>query len=190
LKAAVEHFSINLENLIVLDIGASTGGFSDYCLRQGCAKLYAVDVGSKQLAGELLNDPQIIVKEKTDIRTISKGDIEAVDFICCDVSFISLSLLLPKLRELSSDDCAIICLFKPQFEVGPQLVGKKGIVKNLKAVKNRLNLFVREAESHGLYLQGLLKSPILGKSGNQEYLLYFQKTVARNYNYSLAIDSL
>jgi len=180
LKAAIEHFKIALLDKVVLDIGSSTGGFTDFCLRSGCKKVYAVDVGTKQLLARLKENPKVIVKENTDIRNIDKKDIEEIDFICCDVSFISLRLIMAKISELSNNDCAIICLFKPQYEVGLKLLSKKGIVKDKTAVKKCLTEFLTDLKGHNLVFLDVIKSPILGKDGNQEYLLYLKQASANH----------
>ena len=176
LKKALEAFNIDLNDKTVLDIGASTGGFTQICLEAGCALIYAVDVGKNQLALKLRNNPLVIVKENTDIRTINKQELVKLDFICCDVSFISALLILPKISELAKAGCDIIILFKPQFEVGPSYLNKQGVVKDKTRTAQCLTEFINQLPHYDLKFNGQITSPILGKSGNEEYLLYLQKT--------------
>ena len=175
LKAAIDYFKIDLKDKTVMDIGSSTGGFTQYCLLSACQKVVAIDVGKDQLDPQLRHDQRIILKENTDIRDIDKKELPCIDFICCDVSFISLRLVLPKISEIASGGCDIICLFKPQFEVGAKNLNKTGVVKDQTLAKKVLKELAENLNDYGLALKGALASPILGKSGNQEYLLWLKK---------------
>ena len=173
LAAALEHFQICVAGQVVLDVGASTGGFTDCLLQRGALRVYAVDVGYGQLAWSLRQDPRVILLERTNIRYLPRQAIpEPIDLATIDVSFISLTLVFPKVREFVRPAGAILALVKPQFEVGRHQVGKGGVVRaatlQLQVVEN-LKAF---AASLGLEVLGHLPSPILGPKGNQEYLLY------------------
>ncbi|MDD3580238.1 MAG: TlyA family RNA methyltransferase [Desulfobacca sp.] len=173
LAAALEHFQINVAGQVILDVGASTGGFTDCVLQRGAKRVYAVDVGYGQLAWSLRQDARVVILERTNIRYLPREAIpEPIDLATIDVSFISLTLVLPKVREFVRPGGAILALVKPQFEVGRHQVGKGGVVRD-----PRLQLQVVEdlkalATSLGLEVFGHLPSPILGPKGNQEYLLY------------------
>ncbi len=176
LEKAMESFSLDLEGIVAIDIGASTGGFTDCMLRGGAKKVYAVDVGYGQLDWKLRNDPRVIVKERTNIRYVTKGDIgEMVDFISIDVSFISLKLVLPVAKELLSDNGKMVALIKPQFEAGRDKVGKKGIVRDKTTHKEVIKSIVEFCDSIGLKLINLDYSPITGAAGNIEFLSYITK---------------
>ena len=175
LKKAIDMFGINMTGEVAMDIGASTGGFTDCMLKNGVSMVYAVDVGSDQLDPELQKDARVISMENTDIRRVQKYDFLDVTFISVDVSFISLALIIPKISELLSQEGRAVCLVKPQFEAGRRNVGKNGLVKkksvHVSVIKNILNLCTQ----HGLYACELTFSPIKGGSGNIEYLLYIKK---------------
>ncbi len=170
LQAALEAFGIDLTGKTCLDVGASTGGFTQVMLRAGATKVYAVDVGAGQLASELRADPRVVNLEKTDIR-LCNGDLWAPmpEFCSIDVSFISLSLVLPAAIRCSKGD--IVALVKPQFEAGRSAVGKKGIVKNPKDHVRVLEHFCALVPTLGMTLKGLIPSPIRGGEGNVEYLM-------------------
>lgn len=176
LKAALEYFNINLEGLVAMDVGCSTGGFTDCMLQRGARKVYCIDVGYGQLAWSLRNDPRVMLMERTNIRHLEKGRIpDAVDVVTVDVSFISLKKVIPKVLEFISENGNILALVKPQFEVGKGEVGKGGIVrdegKRLLSVKG-----VREfAENEGLRTEGVFESPVAGQKGNREYFLHMRK---------------
>ncbi len=176
LERGLEEFNIRLEGKIAIDVGASTGGFTDCLLKKGISKVYAVDVGYGQLAWELRNDPRVIVIERKNIRHITTSDIgERVDLAVIDVSFISLKLVLPVVKDLLKRDGEIIALIKPQFEVGKGEVGKGGVVRDTKKhreVVSGISLFAKEI---GFTISGLTKSPILGPKGNVEFLIYLGK---------------
>lgn len=173
LAAALEHFQIEVAGLVGLDVGASTGGFTDCLLQHGAARVYGVDVGYGQLAWRLRQDPRVVVLERTNIRYLSREAIpEDIDLAVVDVSFISLKLVLPQVRLFLRPGGAILALVKPQFEVGKGQVGKGGVVRDrqlqLQAVAEVQDL----AQNLGLTAVGVIPSPILGPKGNQEYLLY------------------
>lgn len=172
LEKIISGYGINLTDRICMDIGASTGGFTDCMLQNGASKVYAVDVGSGQLAQKLVMDGRVINMEKTDIRKLSSSDFDMLpDFISIDVSFISLKLVLPKAFELLAENGRIAALIKPQFEAGKQNVGKNGIVKSKAvhaAVLSDICGFIRGG---GLGIEALCYSPVTGSKGNIEYLV-------------------
>ena len=173
LEAALREFKITVTGRTAIDVGASTGGFTDCLLQHGCRKVYAVDVGYGQLAWKLRQDPRVISIERTNIREINPALIpELLDISVIDASFISLEKIIPSVLKLLARDGEIIALIKPQFEVGKGQVGKGGIVRNetaRKAVVERIVEFVHEL---GLEVKGVMPSPITGQDGNVEYLLH------------------
>ena len=176
LEKAMTSFPIELEGKVCMDVGASTGGFTDCMLQNGAVKVYSVDVGHGQLAWSLRNDPRVVCMEKTNIRYVTPKDIEeAVAFASVDVSFISLSKVLPPLRELMTDAAECVCLIKPQFEAGREKVGKKGVVRekstHIEVIENVLQFTL----GFGFEVLGLDFSPIKGPEGNIEYLMYIKK---------------
>lgn len=177
LEKALQVFNLDLKGKTVLDIGASTGGFTDCALQNGASSVVAVDVGYGQLAWKLRNDPRVKVIERTNIRYFTSEQLgEPVDFITCDVSFISLLLVLPVMPPLLKNGGEAVLLIKPQFEAGKERVGKKGVVKD-PAVHHEVIIKVLNAASgYGFSAQGLEYSPITGPEGNIEYLLYLHFT--------------
>lgn len=175
LAAALDHFHLEVNGLVALDVGISTGGFTDCLLQRGVARVYGVDVGYGQLAWQLRQDPRVILLERTNIRYLAPAAIpEKVDLAVVDVSFISLKLVLPQVLQFLRPDSALIALIKPQFEVGKGQVGKGGVVRQeerRQQVVADIQLF---CQSLGLKVHGVLPSPILGPKGNQEYLIYCQ----------------
>lgn len=172
LQAALDTFAIDLSGRVCLDIGASTGGFTEVMLRRGAKYVYAVDVGSGQLAQRLRADARVCNMEKTDVRTLTPGVLPLTpDFCSIDVSFISLSLVLPCLKNLNNGQ--FIALIKPQFEAGRADVGKNGIVKSPAAHERVLKNFCALLASLGLSLAALIVSPVRGGDGNIEYLASF-----------------
>lgn len=176
LEKAMSSFGISLNNKICMDIGASTGGFTDCMLQNGAEKVYSVDVGYGQLAWKLRQDERVINMERTNIRYLTEEHLsDRPSFFSVDVSFISLKLVLPVAYKLTSDDCQGVCLIKPQFEAGREKVGKKGVVRDkavhFEVIKNVLE-FTRET---GFVVCGLDYSPIKGPEGNIEYLMYISK---------------
>jgi 23S rRNA (cytidine1920-2'-O)/16S rRNA (cytidine1409-2'-O)-methyltransferase len=173
LAAALEHFQIEVTGLIALDVGASTGGFTDCLLQHGAARVYDVDVGYGQLAWRLRQDPRVIILERTNIRYLPREAIpEDIDLAVVDVSFISLKLVLPQVSLFLRPGGAILALVKPQFEVGKGQVGKGGVVRDPQLQLEAVAEIQGFAQSLGLTAVGVIPSPILGPKGNQEYLLY------------------
>lgn len=171
LEKAVSLWPINLKDKVCADIGASTGGFTDCMLQNGARLVYAVDVGYNQLDWKLRTHPQVVCMERTNARYLTKEHIpEPLDFFSVDVSFISLSLILPALRPLMKEDGQAVCLVKPQFEAGKEKVGKKGVVRDKKVHLEVLEHFFDHAEAAGFTVLGITWSPIRGPEGNIEYL--------------------
>ena len=173
LEGALEHFQIDVSGRIALDIGASTGGFTDCLLQRGARKVYAIDVGTNQLHWKIRNDPRVIAREKLNARTLTaKAVPERCEFFCCDVSFISATLILPVVAPLITDSGEGVVLAKPQFEVGKGQVGKGGIVRDPQlhqAVVEKVRTALIEA---GFGKVESMESPILGAGGNREFLLH------------------
>mgnify|MGYP004588074897 CR=1 FL=1 len=176
LKKAVSVFPITLKDKICMDIGASTGGFSDCMLQNGAKKVYCVDVGYGQLAWKIRSDPRVVNLERTNIRYVTDEQVpDKIDFASVDVSFISLELVLPVAYNLLSDDGETVCLIKPQFEAGRENVGKKGVVRDINVHKNVINKIYLFAKQLGFAVCGLDFSPIKGPEGNIEYLIYLKR---------------
>ncbi|MBQ7583594.1 MAG: TlyA family RNA methyltransferase [Lachnospiraceae bacterium] len=176
LEKAVECFSLDLTGLICMDIGASTGGFTDCMLQNGAARVYAIDVGYGQLDWSLRNDERVRCMERTNFRYLTKGDIpDTPEFATVDVSFISLSRILPAASGILSDTGRMVCLIKPQFEAGRGLVGKKGVVRDPSVHEDVILSCMGYAEHNGFFVSGLDHSPIKGPEGNIEYLMYITK---------------
>lgn len=176
LEAAINHFNLDLKDKIAMDVGVSTGGFTDCMLQKGAKKIYCIDVGYGQIAWSLRNDPRIILYERTNIRYLEKEKIpDAIDIATVDVSFISLTKVVPKVVEFLKESGEILMLVKPQFEVGKGKVGKGGIVRDeeqrIKAVES-VKTMLRES---GLNTIGTFQSPIPGQKGNVEYFLYMKR---------------
>ncbi len=175
LEKSIKIWGLELAGLICMDIGSSTGGFTDCMLKSGASKVYALDVGTNQLAYSLRTDDRVIVMEQTNIRDIDTSTFERLDFISIDVSFISLKLVLPKAAELLRPNGKIVALIKPQFEAGREKVGKGGIVKDRNVHEEVIKNVLSYSESSGLYPEGLNYSPITGAKGNIEYLILLGK---------------
>lgn len=176
LEKAIELYHINLENAIMVDIGASTGGFTDCALQNGATKVFAIDVGYNQLAWKLRQDSRVINMEKQNIRTVTPIQLgELADFISIDVAFISLDKVLPVATTLLKASGSLVALIKPQFEAGRENVGKGGIVKDPAIHKAVLHRILQVALDCGFYIHGLTFSPIKGMEGNIEFLGYFKK---------------
>lgn len=172
LEKAINFFNLSLKDKVGMDIGSSTGGFTDCMLKNGATKVFAIDVGYGQLDWKLRNDPKVIVMERTNIRNVKPEDInETIDFTSIDVSFISLRLVLPVAKTLLAEDGEVLALIKPQFEAGRDKVGKKGIIKDknthFEVIKN-ISGFCTEL---GFGIEGLTYSPITGATGNIEFLI-------------------
>lgn len=179
LEKALELYGFSLENATAVDIGASTGGFTDCMLQKGAKKVFAIDVGYGQLDWKLRNDPRVVNMEKTNVRYLDTDTVDSdVDFISIDVSFISLKLIFPVAAKLLADDGSLVCLVKPQFEAGRSQVGKKGIVRDASVHKEVIENVIGYGKDNGLYSHGLTYSPVTGTKGNIEYLLYMKKTPA------------
>ncbi|MFZ6050533.1 TlyA family RNA methyltransferase [Halocola ammonii] len=170
LEAALDHWQIDPFGLTCLDVGASTGGFTELLLDRGAKKVYAVDTGSEQLAPELRNDPRVASFENTDIRNLSHEDFTSIDLIVIDVSFISLELIFPALVSFCNNHPKIIALIKPQFEVGRENVGKRGVVRDEGLRHLAVEKVKKMAEGHGWQWVDSIKSPITGGEGNVEFL--------------------
>ena len=191
LEKAVEVFALDLSGMTCLDVGSSTGGFTDCMLQNGAAHVFAIDVGRGQLDWKLRNDPRVTCMEKTNIRYVVPEDIGVpADFSSIDVSFISLVKVLGPVKELLRDEGRIVCLIKPQFEAGREKVGKHGVVRDENVHREVIQKVKDYAESIGLVPIGLDYSPIKGPEGNIEYLLYLYKGDAGNVKAgSLDIDA-
>lgn len=177
LEKAMNHFDISLENKICMDIGASTGGFTDCMLQNGAIKVYSVDVGHGQLAWKLRNDERVVCMEKTNFRYMVRDDIQDdLDFASVDVSFISLTKILGPAYQLLKPKAHMVCLIKPQFEAGKEKVGKKGVVREPAVHKEVIESVMDFAVSIGFEIKNLEFSPIRGPEGNIEYLLHIYKT--------------
>ena len=171
LEKAIKEFGVSCEGKVCLDIGASTGGFTDCMLQNGAVKVFAIDVGHGQLDWKLRNDERVVCMEKTNIRYVKPEDLgELASLVSIDVSFISLQLVLPVVKTLIKDDCQVVCLIKPQFEAGRDQVGKKGVVRDKKVHVEVIEKTLSFAYSIGFELKGLTFSPIKGPEGNIEYL--------------------
>lgn len=178
LEKAVLSFALELEGKICLDIGASTGGFTDCMLQNGASKVYAVDVGHGQLDWKLRNDERVVCMEKTNFRYMEPEDIpDRPDFASVDVSFISLAKILLPARNLLADEGEIVCLIKPQFEAGRDKVGKKGVVREPEIHEEVIEKIVDFAALSGFSVLSLDYSPIRGPEGNIEYLLHIRKSM-------------
>lgn len=180
LEKAMNNFGVTLEGKVCMDVGASTGGFTDCMLQNGAVKVYSVDVGHGQLAWKLRNDERVVCMEKTNIRYVTPDDIDdVIEFASIDVSFISLTKVLPAVRELMTPGGEIVCLIKPQFEAGCEKVGKKGVVRELSTHIEVVQMIVDYARANGFRTLHLSYSPIKGPEGNIEYLLHITKDESR-----------
>jgi 23S rRNA (cytidine1920-2'-O)/16S rRNA (cytidine1409-2'-O)-methyltransferase len=176
LAYAINTFSIDVTGKVAIDVGASTGGFTDCLLQNGAARVYAIDVGYGQLADSIRQDARVVVLDRQNIRTLKEGVIsEKADFITIDVSFISLDKVIPAALSLLFERGEIIALVKPQFEVGKGEVGAGGIVRDALKHQSVLDKIFKQADKFGLCVKGSCPSPITGKKGNQEFLVYFKK---------------
>lgn len=176
LEKAMALWPVHLEDAVCIDIGASTGGFTDCMLQNGAAKVYAVDVGYGQLAWKLRSDPRVVCLERTNARYLSHEQIpEEPDFSSVDVSFISLKLILPAIAGVLRDGGQVVCLIKPQFEAGKEKVGKKGVVRDPAVHREVLEHFLEHAKENNFTVIDITYSPIRGPEGNIEYLGFLQK---------------
>ncbi len=175
LDKALKVFPVDPEGLSCIDCGASTGGFTDVLLQHGAAKVYAVDVGYGQLAWKLRNDPRVVNLERCNLRYVTKEQIpEILDLAVMDVSFISVRLVIPAVKELLKEGAALICLIKPQFEAGRDEVGKKGVVRDSAVHQSVIETVLAFARESGWTVMGLDYSPIRGPEGNIEYICYLK----------------
>lgn len=177
LEKAMANFDVTVDGKVCMDIGASTGGFTDCMLQNGAVKVYSVDVGHGQLAWKLRQDDRVVCMEKTNIRYVTPDDIEdKIEFFSVDVSFISLTKVLGPVRELLNEKGEGVCLIKPQFEAGREKVGKKGVVRDKKVHLEVVNMIVDYCIANGFKVMNLEFSPIKGPEGNIEYLVHIVKT--------------
>lgn len=189
LEKAMEVFDICLNDDICMDIGASTGGFTDCMLQNGAKKVYSIDVGYGQLAWKLRNDDRVVNLERTNMRYVTKNEVpDAIDFFSVDVSFISLKLILPVARELLKDDSCAVCLIKPQFEAGKENVGKNGVVRDINVHKDVISTITDFCLENGFSVLGLDFSPVKGPMGNIEYLIYIRKSEKPELNKDIDIN--
>ena len=176
LEKAMENFDVTIEGKVCMDVGSSTGGFTDCMLQNGAVKVYSVDVGHGQLAWKLRNDERVVCMEKTNIRYVTPEDVaDKIDFSSIDVSFISLTKVLLPVKNLLTDDGQIVCLIKPQFEAGREKVGKHGVVRDKAVHEEVIQMVIDYAISIGFEILNLEFSPVKGPEGNIEYLLHLQK---------------
>lgn len=181
LEKAMKQFDLQLQGLVCMDIGSSTGGFTDCMLQNGATKVYAVDVGHGQLAWKLRNDERVVCMERTNFRYMVREDIQDdLDFASVDVSFISLTKILPTARKLLKSGAQMVCLIKPQFEAGREKVGKKGVVRDPLVHKEVIEKIISFAHETGFQILHLEYSPIKGPEGNIEYLLHIRKAEQEN----------
>jgi 23S rRNA (cytidine1920-2'-O)/16S rRNA (cytidine1409-2'-O)-methyltransferase len=176
LAHALDHFAIDVTGLVALDIGASTGGFTDVLLTRGAAKVHAVDVGRGQLAWKLRQDPRVVVHEGLNARYLTVADIpEPIDIITCDASFIGLATVLPAALALAKPRAQLVTLIKPQFEAGPDAVGKGGVIRDPEIHRAVCAAAASWIAGQGWSVVGIAESPITGPAGNKEFLLYARR---------------
>ena len=177
LEKAINEFGVQLEGKICLDIGASTGGFTDCMLQNGASKVYAIDVGYGQFAWKLRNDERVVCLEKTNVRYVTHEQVpDEGDFASIDVSFISLTKVLPAVLGVLGANGQLVCLIKPQFEAGREKVGKKGVVRDINVHREVIEMIVNYVRAQNLGILALDFSPIKGPEGNIEYLIYLDKS--------------
>lgn len=186
LLKAISEFHLDFKNRLVLDIGASTGGFTQVALQHGAKQVYAVDVGNKQLAPKIAENSRVIIKENYNFRYAQSSDfpLEKFDLIQCDVSFISLRLIIPPAAKLLKHNGQAVFLIKPQFEAGKSYLNKKGVVKDRKVHLMVLKKIINYLKDNNLALAGLTYSPIKGQEGNQEFLALVEKNLDQDLNFS------
>lgn len=186
LEYALKKFCVDVNGMVAIDVGASTGGFTDCLLQNGAMKVFAVDSGEAQLDSSLIVDPRVVNMEKYNARNMKKDDFnEKIDIAVMDVSFISQTLIIPSLSEILEDGAWFISLIKPQFEVGRSAVGKKGIVKNPKDRINAVKSVIGFAENFGFGCLGISESAITGGDGNIEYVAAFRKGIKNKISIDL-----
>ncbi|MGL4991363.1 MAG: TlyA family RNA methyltransferase [Sarcina sp.] len=188
LEKAIKSFGINLENTVCLDIGASTGGFTDCMLQNGAKKVYSIDVGYGQFAWKLRVDERVVCLERTNVRYATKEQVpDECDFASIDVSFISLTTIMPAVCNLLKNDGEIMALIKPQFEAGKGKVGKKGVVREPEIHKEVIEKIVNYALEKNLKILNIDFSPIKGPEGNREYLIYLKKSNEKQEDFDFSI---
>jgi len=176
LAHALDHFAIDVTGVTALDIGASTGGFTDVLLARGAARVYAVDVGHGQLAWKLRQDPRVALRERVNARHLTAADVpEPPDIVVCDASFIGLETVLPAALALAKPQARLVALIKPQFEVGPDKVGKGGVVRDAALHREVCARIARWLGGEGWTVEGIVPSPITGPEGNVEFLIYARR---------------
>ena len=180
LKAAIDNFYLDFNGKTIVDIGSSTGGFTDCSLKHGAMLVYAIDVGTNQLDESLRKNDKVVSMENTNIKDIDTFP-NKIDYLVMDVSFVSIENLLPGISKFITDDNALVCLIKPQFEVGKMYL-KNGIVKDKKLHIHVINNLIKELANYGLNITKLIPSPILGGSGNKEYLALIERNKFVNIN--------
>ena len=187
LEKAMNNFDIVLKDKVCMDVGASTGGFTDCMLQNGAVKVYSVDVGHGQLDWKLRNDERVVCMERTNMRYMTEDDIdEKASFVSIDVSFISLTKILPAVYRILNMGGEVVALIKPQFEAGREKVGKKGVVRDPKVHEEVIEKICDFASSNGFELLHLDYSPIKGPEGNIEYLLHMRKTETMENGHTMA----
>ena len=190
LEKAMTHFGVELKDKICMDVGSSTGGFTDCMLQNGAVKVYAVDVGHGQLDWKLRNDPRVVCMEKTNIRYVTPEEIpDRIQFVSIDVSFISLTKVLGPVKALMEPEGQVVCLIKPQFEAGREKVGKKGVVRERSVHLEVIRMVAAFAGSIGFEALHLEFSPIKGPEGNIEYLLHLRNDAGGNVYENSSIDA-
>ena len=189
LEKAINEFNIDLTDKVCMDIGASTGGFTDCMLQNGAKKVFSVDVGYGQFAWKLRQDSRVVCMERTNIRYVTKDDIgEELDFASIDVSFISLTKVLPVAFSLTKDNGEVVALIKPQFEAGREQVGKKGVVRDSNVHKEVIEKVIKFSNDIGFGVKNLSFSPIKGPEGNIEFLVYLSKTEDNDVNIDKVVE--
>lgn len=187
LEKAIKAFNLELKNKVCLDIGASTGGFTDCMLQKAASKVYAIDVGYGQFAWKLRVDPRVVCMERTNVRYVKSEDIgQKCDFASIDVSFISLKKVIPPVLELLKEQGEVVALIKPQFEAGKEKVGKKGVVREASTHKEVILSILEFLISKDMVILDLNYSPVKGPEGNIEYLVYFSKNKDIKTNFELS----
>ncbi len=177
LAKAIDEFNLRLDGCVCMDIGASTGGFTDCMLMNGAVKVYSIDVGYGQLAWKLRKDERVVNMERTNFRYVTHEEIpEEIDFASVDVSFISLKLIIPVMRNLLKNNGRAVCLIKPQFEAGKDKIGKKGVVRDIETHYDVVQMIYDFVLENGFSVLNLDFSPIKGPQGNIEYLIFIEKT--------------
>ena len=176
LEKALDHFNIDVTDLVVLDAGISTGGFTDCLLQRGAQKVFGIDVGYGQVADKIRNDERVVLMERTNLRTLNPKAIgEKVDLVTLDLSFISLLKVIDAVAQLIKDDGQLVTLIKPQFEAGKHEVGRGGVITDPQIHEVVVKNVINGIEKHGFQNIGVVESPIFGASGNKEFLAYFKR---------------